>query len=74
MSLPNFLKLVFWDVSSKQIDLEKDKNYVITRIAEKGKLKDVRWMKKRYGVPAIRLAIKKSKNASLKTKNFWQSI
>lgn len=74
MLLPTFLKSVFWDVSSKEIDLEKDKNYVIARIAEKGKLKDVQWMKKTYGVPAIRRVVKNSRNVSLKTKNFWQSI
>ena len=73
MILPNFLKPVFWDVSAKQIDLEKDKNYVITRVAEKGKLKDVQWLKKTYGVPTIRRAVKSSRNVSVKTKNFWQS-
>lgn len=74
MSLPNSLKTVFWDVFSSQIDLNTDKNFVITRVAEKGKWKDVQWLKKTYGVSAIRTVVKKSRNVSQKTKNFWQSI
>lgn len=74
MKLPKFLTTVFWDVSPRTIDSKKNKDYIITRIAEKGSLHSVKWLRKKYGVKTIKTAIKKSKNISSKTKNFWHII
>ncbi|MBI5230070.1 MAG: hypothetical protein HY981_02100 [Candidatus Magasanikbacteria bacterium] len=74
MKLPKFLQTTFWDVSPRMVNTKKNKEFIITRIAEKGTMRGVEWLKKKYGWRAIKEAVKKSKNVSLKTKNFWRVI
>ena len=66
---------IFWDVSNPaQLDVRKYRQFIITRIAEKGRWKDVQWMKKTYGVPLIKQTVKRSRNVSKKTKEYWKVI
>ncbi len=74
MKLPNLLKNVFWDVTLENIDPVKNRDYIIARVAEKGRWRDILWLKKNYKKNAIKKAVMASRNASLKTKNFWSSL
>lgn len=74
MSLPQRLKPIFWDVDFGKLDTKKDKDYIITRIAEKGRWKDVQWMKDQFDLEEIQELVLSSKNTSAKTKSFWQVI
>jgi len=68
------VKRLFWDIEIKPADLKKSRNFIIERVAEKGGLDDYRWLVKTYGKSAILEVVKKSKNVSSKTKNFYQVI
>lgn len=74
MNMNNALKNLFWDVDIKQLDPKKHANFLITRIAEKGGVKSVDWLKKTFGKSKIRQVVKSSKNVSAKTKNYWSVI
>ena len=68
------LKNLFWDVDLKGLDEKKYANFLITRVADKGGLKEVSWLKKKFGKKRIKPTVKNSRNVSLKTKNFWSVI
>lgn len=65
------LSRVFWDTDVKQIDFDKQGNFVILRILEHGHLEDVKWLLKKYPTKTIKKAICQSRNLSEKTANFW---
>ena len=50
------------------------RDFIITRVADKGGLTDLRWLIKTYGKKDIKTAVKKRHNVSSKTKNFWNVI
>lgn len=68
------LKNLFWDIDLKELDEKKHANFLISRIADKGGLKEVSWLKKKFGKERIKQAVKNSRNVSSKTKNFWSII
>lgn len=68
---PQFLKPLFWDIDFEKLDVKKYPRYVIERILEYGDLKHVRWMFKTYPKRTIVETVKKSRQLSLKSANFW---
>lgn len=72
-SIPKSLVPILWDVSQpEKIDTKKYQNFIIARVAEKGRWADVLWLKKAYGVAAIKRVVARSRNVSKITKNFWR--
>ncbi|TYB97071.1 MAG: hypothetical protein FXF54_02765 [Kosmotoga sp.] len=69
-----FTNRCFWDVDTKKLDLEKNKEFIISRVLEHGILKDVHELKKVYSTQEIREVVKKSKNISDKTATFWANV
>ena len=69
--IPQSLKPILWDVDLASLDVEKDKDFIIKRVADKGRWDDVVWLKTQYVIDDIIDVVKKSKNISKKTKNFW---
>lgn len=74
MILNQSLKNLFWDVDFRHLDEKKHAGFLITRVADKGGLKDVLWLKRKFGKNRIKRAVLSSRNVSAKTKNFWQVI
>ena len=74
MIIPKNTKRLFWDAKIRPADMNKYRDFIITRVAEKGGLTDLRWLAKTYGKKNIKMAVKKSYNVSDKTKNFWNVI
>jgi len=74
MTIPKTVKRLFWDIDFNSIDLKKNHNFFITRIADKGGLNDLRWLVKKFSKKEISRAVNKSRNVSAKTKNFWKII
>ncbi len=73
--VPKSIIPVLWDVPNPaKIDIKKYQNFIIARVAEKGGWTDVQWLKKTYGVAAIRRVVARSKNVGKKTKNFWKIV
>ncbi len=74
MQIPKHLTYILWDVDPKTLDSKRHGRFIITRVAEKGSLADIRWLQKNFGNPAIKKAVSASRNTSAKTKNFWRLI
>lgn len=51
--IPQFLQPVLWSVKISQLDLLKDKVYIINQILAFGDLKDLKWLFKNYPVKII---------------------
>ncbi len=74
MRLTQSLKNLFWDIDLKELDEKKHADFLVVRIADKGGLEEVSWLKKKFGKNKIKQIVRNSRNVSAKTKNFWQVI
>lgn len=65
-------KTLFWDVSLDDIDPEKNKEFIIERVLNKGDLEDFRWITEKYNKSDISNVIKnKGYRLDRKSMNFW---
>jgi hypothetical protein len=48
MPPPESLRPLFWDVAFESLDVERDQDTIIARIAEHGTDEAVRWMRRSY--------------------------
>ena len=46
--MPEELKKYFWDTKFEELDKEKNKRYIISRLYCYGDLKDLKWIKENY--------------------------
>ncbi len=74
MIIPKNTKRLFWDTKIAPADIKKYRDFIITRVADKGGVSDLKWLIKKYGKKSVKAAVKKSYNVSAKTKNFWRVI
>ena len=59
--LPEFLKGYFWSVKFSELDVNKDRDYIIHQILSFGDLSAIRWLFRTYGKKIIKNSfIKKS--------------
>jgi len=65
---------VFRDTDSKDIDLQKNKRFVIERILMKGGLQDVLWLIRHYGKDTIRQELLQSRYIDKRTLSFCAVI
>ena len=65
------LKPIFWDLDVERLDIKKHSYQIIDRILEYGNTPQVRWMFKTYPKEEIIEVIKKSRQLSKKSANFW---
>ncbi|HEY3304859.1 MAG TPA: hypothetical protein VGL70_15150 [Candidatus Binatia bacterium] len=70
--LPPRLYRFFWDVYPRQIDLNQQSEYVIARLLEHGDLGAIQWVLKSYSKEHIANVVKRSRQLSRKTANFWR--
>jgi hypothetical protein len=75
MIMPKFFtNRCFWDVDIKKLDIQKNKDFIISRVLEHGILKDIHELKKEYSSEEIKKVVKNNKNISRKTATFWANI
>ena len=72
--LPRFLVKYFWDVEFDQLDLQKNRIYILRRILEYGDKKSVNWMLKKFDRSEIKNVLASSRDFSQKSANFWALI
>ena len=53
MRPPRRMKSLFWNVAFERLDVERDADFILSRILERGRLTDVRWALERYGLDRI---------------------
>ncbi len=69
-----FTSRCFWDVDINKLDIQKNKDFIISRVLEHGILKDIHELKKEYSSEEIKKVVKNTKNISRKTATFWANI
>lgn len=66
-----FRPTLFWDTDSKKIDVKKNAQYIIERIADFGNDKEARWALDFYDKEFIEKVISKSRSLRPRTKTLW---
>ena len=72
--LIKFRPALFWDVDPKKIDLKKNAQYIIERVADFGTDKEARWVWNFYDKRLLRRVIAKSRCLRPRTKVLWTLI
>ncbi|MGM0689880.1 MAG: DUF6922 domain-containing protein [Bacillota bacterium] len=73
MKLPAEVALYFWDVSLDNIDLDKHRKFIITRILNEGDHLAVAWLFNTYDKEIIKKTVISARNLSVKTARCWQN-
>ena len=68
---PPLRQSLFWDTDIKKIDLKKHAAYVMERILDFGKDKEVKWMWQTYGRPRLKKIVRTSRVLQPQTKALW---
>ena len=66
-----FRQALFWDTDPKNIDTKKNAQYIIERVADLGRDKEVRWVLNHYDKAFLREIIKRSRCLRPRTKALW---
>ena len=67
---------LFWDVDPEAVDPERDRDYVLGRVLERGRLQDVRWILRAYGPERVHAFFRESGHPELsgRTLAFWRAF
>ena len=66
-----FRQSLFWDVNPKNIDVEKNAQYIIERILDFGDDKEVKWLWHFYNKKRLKKVVAKSRCLRPRTKKLW---
>lgn len=69
-----FRQALFWDTNPKNIDTRKNAQYIIERILELGRDKEVRWLWNFYDKQLLKKTVIKSRSLRPETKNLWMLL
>jgi hypothetical protein len=67
-------RALFWDSDASRLDLQENKQYIVDRILELGDEKAVSWLFLNYSRSDIREALRRSRNISRKSHNYWTLV
>ncbi len=70
----NLRNTCFWDVDVKELDKEKDKFFIISRVLEYGTMEDVVNLLSEYDSAEIAGVVRRSRIIGRVTANFWSLI
>lgn len=72
--LPGFLQSVLWSYDLKQMDLEEDKEIIITQVLNYGDWKDLKWLYSVYSEDDIKEVVSHPRRGLWfeKVLNFWE--
>jgi hypothetical protein len=67
---------LFWDVDFDGLDSSSDREFILPRVLEFGRLGDIRWLVTEYGLDAIHTFFRDRGHPELsrRTVNFWRII
>lgn len=76
MKPPRARHWLFWDVEPTRLDTKRDRDYILARVLEFGRLEDVKWLLMRYGLRGIHefLRDRGSPEISPRTLAFWRVV
>ncbi len=64
----------FWDVDKGSLDLNRDREFIISRVLEYGTMDDLKVLLKLYDRSDIEEAVKATNSLSRITANFWSKM
>jgi hypothetical protein len=73
-SLPKRFYTLFWDTDPHNVDIERDKWFVVEKFVNHGSLESMRWLGQALGWDAIIEVIKTNYNISTKAANLWAHV
>lgn len=68
------IKSTFWDAEFESLNLEKDKGYIISRIAERGTDNEVSFILSYYTKKDVLFVVNNAPEITPKTKNYFNTI
>ncbi len=68
------LKPFFWETDLERIDIRRHKTFIIERLLEFGDKPAVQWLFTTYSLSEIKGTLKKSRNISSKSRNYWDIV
>lgn len=72
--LPIELKKYFWDVDFEDLAFDKDKNFIIKRVLDRGDTNSLKWLRTKCSDSEISNVIKQTRDLSSQTANFWSDV
>uniref|UniRef100_A0A7C4X8N8 DUF6922 domain-containing protein n=1 Tax=candidate division WOR-3 bacterium TaxID=2052148 RepID=A0A7C4X8N8_UNCW3 len=72
--IPDFLKKYFWEIDSKDLDLQEYRIYVVRRILEYGDVKAVAWLLKNFKKSELKDVLINCRGISRKSANYWAIV
>ena len=71
--LPRQMHRLFWDTDPTRLILERQADYIITRLLEKGDLAEWNWLRWTYGEARIGATLKRRRGLTPATIHLWKS-
>lgn len=71
--IPDNIKPYFWEVDTAKLNPKQYPEYIIGRILEYGRPDAVQWVIKTFDTNLIKQTVKKSREISRKTAEFWRN-
>jgi squalene cyclase len=67
---------LFWDVDPSQLELTADRDYILARVLEFGRLDDVKWVLSCYGMDGVHTFLRDRGHPELsrRTLTFWRVV
>ncbi len=69
------MRSLFWDTRLERVNLQRDADFILSRILEFGRARDVTWLIRRFGLERIHhfLATSGHPELSARTLCFWRA-
>jgi len=74
--LPKQVRWLFWEADFPGLDTERHADYVLARVLEQGRMRDVRWLIATYGMERIRRFFETVGHPEIsdRTLAFWRAV
>lgn len=73
-TLPESFRPYFWDVKFEDIDIQKNPQFVLKRIIDRGNTDALLWVLERFNVNEIKNLVLTSRDLSRRTGSFWADM
>jgi hypothetical protein len=74
--VPHLVRWLFWDVDVDALDVERDAATILPRVLEAGRLADVKWLARAYGLERIHRFLRDEGHPELSTRTLglWRAF
>lgn len=72
LKYPKSLKSLFWDIEFEDLDIQRHKTFIITRLLNFGDQDCIKWLFNTYSKEEIKDVVKNSRSLLKKPARFWQ--